>query len=48
MTQLQGGDFRATQFRVFARDGTATIKEIPDRGEKQRAVPVAGQGLEKP
>jgi hypothetical protein len=29
---------RATQFWVFQPDGSAVIKEIPDRGEVQKAV----------
>lgn len=31
---------RATQFWVFRPDGSAAIKEIPDRGENQIAVPI--------
>jgi hypothetical protein len=40
MVQLQGKGYVATQFWVFQADGSAAIKEIPDRGEKQLAVPV--------
>ncbi|HUF63349.1 MAG TPA: hypothetical protein VMN36_14835 [Verrucomicrobiales bacterium] len=47
MTRLEGGDYVATQFWVFSKDGTAVIKEVPDRGEKQRAVPVTGETLDK-
>ncbi|MDB6071454.1 MAG: hypothetical protein JWL81_2625 [Verrucomicrobiales bacterium] len=39
MVQLRGKDYRASQFWVFRPDGTAIIREIPDRGEKQLAVP---------
>lgn len=39
MVQLRGKDYRASQFWVFRPDGSAIIREIPDRGEKQRAVP---------
>jgi hypothetical protein len=41
MVQLEGKGYLATQFWVFQADGSAAIKEIPDRGEKQFAVPVA-------
>src|SRR5688572_21844775 len=44
--QLRGGAFAATQFWVFNKDGSITIKEIPDRGEKQRAVTVNGKTLD--
>lgn len=37
---------RASQFWIFQPDGSATIKEIPDRGEKQTATPVATDSLE--
>ncbi len=47
MTRLEGGDYVATQFWVFSKDGTAVIKEVPDRGEKQGAVLVTGESLEK-
>jgi len=40
MVQLKGKGYMATQYWVFRPDGTAAIKEIPDRGEKQSAVPV--------
>lgn len=39
MVQLRGTGYVATQFWVFHPDGTAEIKEIPERGEKQTAVP---------
>ena len=48
MVQLAGGEERATQFWVFRADGSAAVREVPDRGEKQTAVPVKGNGLEKP
>ena len=41
MVQLKGKGYVATQYWVFRPDGSAAIKEIPDRGEKQAAVPVA-------
>jgi hypothetical protein len=40
MVQLKGKGYMATQYWVFRPDGTAAIKEIPDRGENQSAVPV--------
>jgi len=39
MTRLAGDNHRATQFWIFQPDGTAAVKEIPDRGEKQTAKP---------
>ena len=48
MVQLAGGSERATQFWVFHADGAASVKEVPDRGEKQTAVPVKGTGLDTP
>jgi len=38
LVQLRGKGYVATQYWVFRADGTAAIKEIPDRGEKQEAV----------
>lgn len=40
LVQLRGKGYMATQYWVFRPDGSAAIKEIPDRGEKQTAVPV--------
>ena len=37
MARLAGNDHRATQWWIFHPDGTASIKEVPDRGEKQTA-----------
>ena len=48
MVQLAGESERATQFWVFRADGSAVVREVPDRGEKQTAVPVKGSGLKKP
>lgn len=39
IVQLRGTGYVATQFWVFRPDGTAVVKEIPDRGEDQTAVP---------
>lgn len=39
MARLAGKNHRATQWWIFNPDGTVTIKEIPDRGEKQMARP---------
>lgn len=43
---LQGMDFRASQIWVFRPDGSAAIREVPDRGEQQTAVPTKGGRLE--
>lgn len=37
---------RATQFWVFHPNGSAAVKEVPDRGEHQTAVPVKDGSLE--
>ena len=37
MARLAGRNHRATQWWIFQPDGTASIREIPDRGEKQVA-----------
>jgi hypothetical protein len=41
----QGG---ATQLWIFRPDGIAAIREAPDRGEIQSAVPVKGDSIEPP
>jgi hypothetical protein len=46
LVQVRNEEHAASQFWIFGRDGTAVIKEIPDRGEKQKAVPVKGKTLE--
>jgi hypothetical protein len=37
---------RASQFWVFRNDGSAAVKEVPDRGEKQTATPVRDNSIE--
>jgi hypothetical protein len=37
MARLAGRNHRATQWWIFQPDGTASVREIPDRGEKQVA-----------
>jgi hypothetical protein len=41
-------DYTATQWWLFRPDGTARVKESPDRGEKQRAIPVSNQSIDPP
>lgn len=48
LVYLSGPNHRATQFWVFHPDGTASVKEVPDRGEQQLAVPVKGETLDLP
>lgn len=48
LARLQGGAFRASQIWIFRADGSASIREVPDRGEQQSAVPVIGTTLERP
>jgi hypothetical protein len=45
---FQNATFRATQFWVFNPDSTAMVKEVPDEGQRQMAVPVKGNSLEHP
>ena len=40
MARLAGRNSRMTEWWLFHPDGTATVKEIPDRGEKQTATPI--------
>ena len=46
MVSFQNENYRASQFWVFREGGGAFIKEIPDRGEQQEAVPVADDAIE--
>jgi len=41
-------EHRATQFWLFRPEGTAVVKEVPDRGEVQTAVPVQDDTLAPP
>jgi hypothetical protein len=45
---FQNEHHRASQFWVFRRDGSAAVREVPDRGEKQSAVPVENDALDAP
>lgn len=40
LARLSGSKHAASQWWLFHPDGTATVKEIPDRGEKQVARPI--------
>jgi hypothetical protein len=48
IVSLHNNNHRASQFWLFRPDGTATVKEVPDRGEKQLAQPVASTSIEPP
>src|SRR5262249_19880518 len=48
MAFLQGANFRGSQLWIFRKDGTAAIREVPDRGEQQSAVPVSSDSIEPP
>lgn len=48
LISLANEHHRTTQFWVFRPDGTAAVKEIPDRGECQEAVPVEAGVLVRP
>lgn len=43
---FQNDHHRASQYWLFQSDGRAVVKEVPDRGEKQTAIPVSGDSLE--
>ncbi|PYI85228.1 MAG: hypothetical protein DME26_11525 [Verrucomicrobia bacterium] len=45
---FQNPNHTASQFWVFRNDGSAAIKEVPDRGEQQNAIPVTDDSLELP
>ena len=45
---FQNENYRASQYWLFRQDGTAAVKEVPDRGERQTAVPVKDDSLEVP
>ena len=45
---FQNPNRTASQFWLFRTDGSAAIKEVPDRGEQQSAIPVADDSLELP
>ena len=40
LARLRCQNHQASQWWIFHPDGTASVKEIPDRGEKQTAKPV--------
>jgi len=48
MAFLQGAKFRGSQLWIFRKDGAAAIREVPDRGEQQSAVPVSSDSIEPP
>ena len=45
---LQNKEYAASQWWLFRTDGSATVKEVPDRGEKERAIRVPDERLEPP
>lgn len=45
---FRNDNHRASQYWLFQKDGTAVVKEVPDRGEKQTAIPVESDSLEAP
>ena len=45
---FQNENHRASQYWLFRSDGSAVVKEVPDRGEKQTAIPVATDSLDLP
>ena len=45
---FQNANHRASQYWLFRNDGSAVVKEVPDRGEKQTAIPVTTDSLDSP
>jgi hypothetical protein len=45
---FQNENHRASQYWLFRSDGSAVVKEVPDRGEKQTAIPVETDSLDLP
>jgi hypothetical protein len=45
---FQNENHRASQYWLFRNDGSALVKEVPDRGEKQTAIPVTSDSIELP
>jgi hypothetical protein len=48
LVSLQKQNVTVSQFWIFRMDGSAAIREAPDRGEVQKAIPVKGESLELP
>jgi hypothetical protein len=48
LVSLHNNQYHGSQYWIFKRDGSAVVKEIPDRGEIQRAIPVAAATLDRP
>lgn len=48
VARLRSPEHLASQLWIFRKDGIAAIRETPDRGEIQSAVPVAGTSIESP
>ena len=45
---FQNENHRASQYWLFRNDGSAVVKEVPDRGERQTALPVKDESIEVP
>jgi hypothetical protein len=45
---FQNQNHRASQYWLFRNDGSAVVKEVPDRGEKQTALPATSDSIELP
>lgn len=48
VARFRGAQLTSTQLWIFRPDGIAAIREAPDRGEIQSAVPVKSDSLEAP
>jgi hypothetical protein len=48
LVSLRKQNVTVSQFWIFRTDGSAAIREAPDRGEIQKATPVKGDSLELP
>jgi len=47
LLSLQGREYSGTQVWIFRGDGTASIREVPDRGEQQSASPLLGDAADR-
>jgi hypothetical protein len=43
---FRNDNHRASQYWLFQSDGSAVVREVPDRGEKQRAIPVSDASID--
>jgi hypothetical protein len=47
LISFRNKEFTMSQYWIFRKDGSAVVKEFPDRGEKESAVPVRDDTLSR-